>query len=445
MGKRLFLAMAVVILLVGALFIYRLEVVTSHGGPDAQGDAPNLSLMARLGRSVFYDRRLSASGKASCSGCHSPAHHYGPAGDNSVAMAGPTMKMPGIRAVPTLEYGYRAPPFSIGPENEEIEHVNLVKQARQAKSLSHVKKVAGQSAVSAAAMVPRGGMFWDGRASSLQSQAEGPLFSPFEMAAPSAQWVAGKLRTAPYAHYFAALFGKRIFKDDEALVAKAMFAVGRYELEDPAFHPYNSKYDYYLNGMARLTPAEKRGLKIFEDKKKGNCAACHLDKVTPSGRPPMFTDYEFESLAVPRNLHIPANKNPHFHDLGLCGPLRKDLKEQTQFCGLFITPTLRNVATRRVFFHNGVYHNLHQVLNFYAKREADPGDVYPHNAQGKVMKYDDLPRQYWGNVDKFDEPFTLHQGQPPAMTQKEENEVIAFLKTLTDGYRPGNPYRIHAR
>ena len=447
MGKRLFMAMVVIILVMGALFMYRLHAVTNgrHGSGNVydQAGATHLSLMAQLGQRVFYDRRLSASGRESCSGCHSPAHHYGPPGDGPVQLAGPTMKLPGIRAVPSLEYGYRAPPFSIGPENEEIEHINLVKQARSAKDRNHVNKVAGRSGVSAAAMVPRGGLFWDGRASSLQSQAEGPLYSPFEMAAPSRQWVARKLRTAAYAHYFVALFGKRILNDDKALVAKAMFAVGRYEWEDPAFHPYNSKYDYYLNGLAKLTPAETRGLRIFEDKNKGNCAACHLDRVTPSGKPPMLTDYEFESLAVPRNTAIPANRNPDFHDLGLCGPIRRDLRTQTQYCGLFKTPSLRNVATRKVFFHNGVYHNLHQVLNFYAKRETDPADVYPRNAQGRVMKYNDLPQQYWANVDHFDAPFNRHPGEPPAMTRQEMNDVIAFLKTLTDGYRPGNPYHRH--
>ncbi|WP_097460428.1 cytochrome-c peroxidase [Mangrovitalea sediminis] len=408
--------------------------------PAAASERPQMSLMAQLGKQVFYDPRLSASGTMSCASCHSPAHNFGPANALSVQLGGPDHNRQGLRAVPSLEYLYRSPGFSIGPEPEGMDGVNIVKMANQAKSHPHTDKIA-EAPPATLPPVPHGGLFWDGRANTFQSQASGPLFSPFEMAVKNVAVAAEKLRTAPYAHYFVELAGPNILKHDRELVAKAMFAVGRYQQEERAFHPYNSKYDYYLNGKATLSPQEQAGLKLFEDKNKGNCAACHLDKKTASGKPPMFTDYEYEALAVPRNPEIRANAAPDYYDLGLCGPIRKDLKDQPQYCGMFLTPSLRNVATRKAFFHNGVYHNLHQVLEFYAHRETNPGDIYPKDTKGNILKYNDIPHQYWKNVDTQDAPFDRHPGEAPALTDKEIKDVIAFLKTLTDGYKPGNPYR----
>ena len=98
-----------------------------------------------------------------------------------------------------------------------------------------------------------------------------------------------------------------------------------------------------------------------------------------------------------------------------------------------MTPTLRNVATRKVFFHNGVFHSLREVLDFYAERDTAPEKFYPHNADGGLRKYDDLPTAYAGNVNT-DPPFDRHPGQPPALTAAEIDDIIAFLNTLTDGY-----------
>jgi cytochrome c peroxidase len=101
---------------------------------------------------------------------------------------------------------------------------------------------------------------------------------------------------------------------------------------------------------------------------------------------------------------------------------------------MFLTPTLRNVAQRRVFFHNGVFRSLTQVLDFYVNRDIRPERFYPRDAAGHVMKYDDIPPQYRANVDIVDAPFNRHPGDAPALTPVEMQDVIAFLDTLTDGY-----------
>ena len=107
----------------------------------------------------------------------------------------------------------------------------------------------------------------------------------------------------------------------------------------------------------------------------------------------MFTDYQYEALGVPRNTTLAVNHDPKFYDMGVCGPFRDDIKDQTQYCGMFLTPTLRNSATRQVFFHNGVYHSLDDVMAFYNDRNTAPEKFYPKGADGKVNKYDDLPAQ----------------------------------------------------
>jgi cytochrome c peroxidase len=88
-----------------------------------------------------------------------------------------------------------------------------------------------------------------------------------------------------------------------------------------------------------------------------------------------------------------------------------------------------------VFFHNGVFTSLGQVLDFYSFRDTKPEKVYPRAADGTVLKYNDLPEKYRGNVDVSDPPFERHLGDKPAMTAQDEADIIAFLRTLTDGYR----------
>jgi cytochrome c peroxidase len=401
--------------------------------------AAPLSAIAEIGHAIFYDPRYSASGKLSCASCHDPARAYGPPTGSSVVMGGPDLNRQGARAVPSLAYLAHQPNFSIGPEpsGESDTPTPLSQRAAKAQNAVRATKTADSTAQSAANIVPQGGLFWDGRANTLEQQAMGPLFSSFEMDGGDIDTVAAKLRTAPYAQDFAQIFGPSVLTDPRLLVSEALFAVARYQMEEQSFHPYTSKYDAWLEGKARLTAAEMRGYLAFNDPAKGDCAACHLDLPGPDGTPPLFTDHQFEALGVPRNPAILANRDPHYHDLGICGPFRTDLAKQTLFCGMFLTPTLRNVATRQAFFHNGIYHTLRQVLDFYNFRDTDPARIYPRAAGGNVEKFNDLPKKYQGNVDTIDPPFNRHLGEAPAMTARDEKDIIAFLKTLTDGYRRG--------
>ena len=425
-------------LLAGAVFAAEPQKLTGENPNPIRLVRPAvqpLSAMARLGKDIFFDTTLSSSGKIACASCHSPDHAYGPPNDAPVMLGGPNLTSPGMRAVPSLTYLERQPEFSIGPDDTTNENVDIAKQVEASKTAVRADKIATQTAQSAN-IVPQGGLFWDGRAHTLQIQAEGPLLDPREMDGGSLEIIAEKLRNAPYAKKFAALFGERIYKDTKLLAAEALFAVGRYQIEEPSFHPYTSKYDYWLEGKARLSETELRGLRLFNDPEKANCAGCHTAEPSPDRRPPMFTDTQYEALGAPRNVALVDTKDPNFFDLGVCGPVRKDIADQTQFCGMFKTPTLRNTAVRRTFLHNGVFHTLQEVMDFYNFRDTNPEKVYPVGADGKVQKYNDIPAQYHANVDVTDPPFNRHPGETPAMTAQDETDIIAFLQTLNDGYKP---------
>lgn len=372
----------------------------------ASPDSP----MALLGRKLFFDTSLSASGKLSCASCHSPAHAYGPPNGLAVQPGGPKLDQQGARAVPSLRYVLnRTPRWSMEYHASAAERIMDRDSA------------------------PRGGFGWDGRFDSLHAQASFPLLAPNEMANASPAAVAAKLQRAPYAAEFRHVFGAQVFDHPQQAYQNALLALERFELEDPSFHPYSSKFDAWLDGKAQLTPQEKRGLALFDDPRRGNCASCHLDGVGADGSHPLFTDFQFEALGVPRNPEIRANADPHYYDEGLCGPLRKDQAGNRKYCGMFETPTLRNVASRRVFFHNGRFHTLKAALRFYVQRDTDPARWYPKRADGSVDKFDDLPAALRGNVDVVDLPLTRHKGQTPLWNDAQINDVIAFLKTLTDG------------
>lgn len=433
--------------LAGAAIGMASEPAINATATDGYDDQAPLSAVAQLGKKLFFDPSLSGSGQMSCATCHNPANHYAPANDRAVQLGGAHLDQPGIRAVPSLAYKMSTPSFSIGEESAadeaaeaspmtEASGVALANSPAAVTGPLTAQAVVKADAAAAANLVPQGGMFWDGRVDSLEEQALQPMISPFEMANADAATVYAKLKKG-YGKEISALFGDNILSDRDMTISEIGFALARYQIEENSFHPYTSKYDYYLRGKAVLTDAEAQGLKLFDDANKGNCASCHLDKMTGDGQMPNFTDFEFEALGAPRNPAIPANADAHYYDTGICGPLRNDTySAQQQNCGLFKTPTLRNVATRHVFFHNGVYRSLEDVTRFYVKRDTNPDEIYPKDASGKVLKYDDLPAQYRANIDVIDAPMNRKPGDAPALNDTEIADIVAFLKTLTDGYDP---------
>ena len=251
-----------------------------------------LSAMAQLGRQIFFDASLSSSGRLSCASCHSPQHAYAAPDDSPAMYGGSRLQRQGVRAVPSLMYLERQPAFSIGPDNEEKENVNLAERVALGRQAVRLEKTAARPSQSA--MVPQGGLMWDGRADTLQDQALLPLLDPREMDGGTVETVGVKMQRAPYAAQLAQLFGAAVFDAARFAVAEALFAVARYQVEDSSFHPYTSKFDYWLEGRTRLTPREWRGYILFNDPAKANCAGCHVDQPSREGLPPLLTDHQFD-------------------------------------------------------------------------------------------------------------------------------------------------------
>lgn len=358
-----------------------------------------LSAQALLGAKIFSDASLSTSGRQSCASCHAPGNAHSPSNALAVQLGGAVLDQQGRRNTPSIDYLSFDTAFHFAPDG-----------------------------------TPTGGFFWDGRATSLKDQAGEPFLNPFEMANASKAAVVDKLSRATYAAEFKTLFGADIFARADDAFERLALALQQYQREDADFRAFSSKYDAFLRGSTALSPAEARGLALFNNPAKGNCAACHPSGKAPDGSPPLFTDFSFDNLGVPRNLAIARNADPAYFDLGLCE--RTDLTLRSDLCGAFKVPSLRNVALRHAYFHNGRFATLKDVLSFYVQRDTNPEKWYPLKADGMVDKFDDLPAKYRANVNVLEVPYNRHAGDVPALSDAEIDDVITFLHTLSDGFKP---------
>lgn len=370
---------------------------------------PSVPAMAALGKALFFDAAMSASGKLACASCHSPAHAYGPPNDLAMQLGGPAMNKTGVRTAPSLRYLQNVPPFS-----------------------EHFYESDGNDSEDQG---PTGGYTWDGRVSSTHDQARIPLLSAHEMANGTPANVVAKLRNGSHAQVFRQVFGNDILDNEDTAFRAALMVLEVFQETPSEFYPYDSKYDAFLRKQVKLSPQEMRGLQLFADPAKGNCASCHTSAIKQDGAFPAFTDFGHIAVGVPRNRTLAANADPAFFDLGLCGPDRTDLKNHADYCGRFRTPSLRNVALRKAFFHNGAIHSLEDAVRFYAQRDTQPQKWYPRKPDGTVDKFDDLPPQYRTNVN-MEPPFGGKPGDKPVLSDADVRDIVAFLKTLTDGYRP---------
>lgn len=394
--------------LAGSLLVVALLSACGGGGSGAATPAPApaaLSPMAALGAKLFADPSLSASGQLSCASCHVPTLAH--AGSTATVSGGANLDQPGTRNAPSLRYLDYTPAFAFAGDG------------------------------------PSGGFDRDGRAQTLAEQARAPILSANEMANATPADFAARLQRATYAAEFRAVFGQDVFADADRVVDRATLALERYQLEDSEFHAYSSKYDAFLAGKARLEDRELRGLALFNNPQKGNCAACHPSGRGADGSAPLFTDFSYDNLGVPRNPDIAANADASYYDLGLCGPARTDLKAaHPEVCGAFKVPTLRNIALTAPYFHNGRFATLKEALQFYVQRDTNPERWYPLNADGSVNTFDDLPLpaageyDYRRNVNTSEVPYDRKAGEAPRLSDAEIDDLIAFLNTLTDGYTP---------
>jgi len=335
-----------------------------------------------LGKKLFFDKNLSTPSGQACADCHWPESGFG----------NPDSSLPVSRGVHPDRFGNR----------------NDLPAAYAAFSPKfHYDAQEGHYV---------GGQFWDGRAVDLVEQAKGPFLNPLEMANPSEESVIEKISQSAYAPLFREVFGTDALDDPNKAYDLAARAIADYE-RSTELNPFDSRFDFYLQGKVALTERERRGLALFNDPKKGRCAECHPSEPAPDGAPPLFTDFTYDNLGAPKNpenpfYYLPKQFNPegvHFTDLGLGAVVKKPQEN-----GKFKVPSLRNVAKTAPYFHNGVFKTLRQVVVFYNTRDVGPWPVpdVPQNVN----------REELGNL---------------GLTEQEVDDIVAFLLTLNDGYKPG--------
>jgi cytochrome c peroxidase len=347
-----------------------------------------LTPMEQLGELLYFDTDLSQPAGQSCASCHLPEAGFAdPDADLPVSQGVLPRNRFGNRNSPSAAYAMFSPIFYF----DETEGLWI------------------------------GGQFWDGRATGeilgdpLADQALGPFLNILEMNNPSKLTVIIKIRRSDYADLFEQVWGEGSLDDVEAAYDQVALSIAAFE-RTSLFAPFSSKYDYYLAGNDVLTEMELRGLALFEDENKGKCALCHISQPGPGGSAPLFTDFTYDNLGVPKNPENPFYDLPpalnrdgeDFVDYGLGGIL--GLPEEM---GKFKVMTLRNIAITPPYMHNGIFNTLHEVVDFYNTRDLGgwPPPEVPEN-----VNQDEL-----GDL---------------GLTAAEVDTIVAFLETLTDGYVP---------
>ncbi|EIC31594.1 MULTISPECIES: cytochrome-c peroxidase [Methylomicrobium] len=365
----------------------------------------NLTPKQQLGQQLFFDTHLSEPPGQACATCHNPATAFTDADKSRPTSKGVIAGLLGNRNTPTAMYSAYAPAF-------------------------HFDRGEG---------LYFGGQFLDGRASTLADQAKAPFLNPIEMANPDPGTVVDKVRNAAYAAMFDTVYGAGALNDNGVAYDRIADAIAAFE-RSPVLNRFSSKYDYYLFGRAAFTAQERRGLTVFEAGNKGNCAACHPNRPV-NGTPPLFTDHSYDNIGVPKNPENPfyglaPQFNPdgaYFVDLGLGGILDAPLEE-----GKIKVSTLRNVAVTAPYTHNGYFKTLRGVVEFYSTRDLKPRCRNPLTTEAKARA-----QKCWPAAEVI---ANVNHGELGSLrlTPREIGDLVAFLKTLTDGYRNGSPWQFKA-
>jgi len=274
-----------------------------------------------------------------------------------------------------------------------------------------------------------GGQFWNGRASNLVEQAKGPFLNPVEMALPDIATLISRLKEDDsYQDLFSDVYGIDLngvsTLEQQKVFELLATAISQFE-KSPMFNKFNSKFDYVLTGKTEFSKQEAKGFEIFNG--KGNCAACHVsDAVKDENgaivQPPMFTDFTYDNIGLPRNVNIPGNPDS---DEGLAAQMNVSDKDKPYHRGKHKVMSLRNIALTAPYGHNGSMATLGQVVHFYNTRDT-LGYVDDINHPG-------FGKKGWPEPEIID---NLNQDELGALglSRDEEDALVAFMKTLTDDY-----------
>jgi len=379
-----------------------------------------------FGRALFFDVNLSRERTQSCATCHDPARAFidwrpfvAPAGefgstgavtagaveDASAATAGPAVgtsaaatvvpgpasvgtapHLLGDRNAPTVSYASQVPPFSLGADGDYV-----------------------------------GGLFWDGRANTLEEQAGGPPLNPIEMALPDKAAVLERLLENPnYVHVLRTQFGDHTLEDADAAYAALTAGIAAFE-RTALFAPFDSKYDRYLRGDYTPTEQETLGMTLFFSNQFANCNKCHQLNTFPESEFETFTNYKYRNIGVPVNTVLrDANGLGATHvDQGL---LEHPAVDDPAQAGRFRVPTLRNVALTAPYMHNGVFQDLRTVVLFYNK----------YLARGSKAQLNPETGTNWGPPEVPENLALEELESGRVLDERGIDALVAFMRMLTD-------------
>jgi len=415
------LLVAVVFLLAGVVFIAGAEYELR---PEEQ-----------LGKSIFFDDNLSINQNQSCAACHAPESGW--TGPDSAINAGGSVYEGSIPG----RFGDRKPPSAAYATLSPIFH-----QDKDG--------------------LFEGGNFWDGRATGEKlgnpaaDQAQGPFLNPKEQALPDSACVVYRVCNpvvpGDYPVSFEDVWGSEacsiawpadvdvVCATEGAIVELSpadratsdmaydniALAIAAYE-DSPEVNAFSSKYDQTFGGKVKLSKEEQRGYALFRG--KGMCQRCHPG----NGPEALFTDFTFDNLGVPQNPENPAGAAPAFVDPGLGGFLKNAGYSEEVYqaeWGKHKVPTLRNADLGtgeivKAYSHNGYFKTLEGIVNFYNTRDVK--DVCP----GPYTEAEALAANCWPEPEVAENVNTDELGDL-GLTPDEEAAIVAFLKTLSDGYLP---------
>ncbi len=369
------------------------------------GLAANLTDLEKLGGLIYRDKNLSINQNQSCMTCHHPSAGFADPENRRNPIDFPVSD----GSDPTLFGGRNAPTASYAGFSPVFGWDDTIK--------AYV-----------------GGMFWDGRATGatlgdpLAEQAQGPFTNPVEMALPNDATVVKVVASAKYANLFLKVFPDTDFNDTQGTFDNIARAIAAFE-RSSTVTKFSSRFDTFWAACRKigidvstidtvtnlatlpqniLTAAQLRGLALFNDPDKGNCAACHVTTdYEDAGNvyPPLFTDFTYDNIGIPTNQRVYDLAGGAPPDLGLGGRLNDPAEE-----GKFKVPTLRNAARTAPYGHNGYFPTLKEIVNFYNTRDVAAWDA-PEVLEN--VNVDEL-----GNL---------------GLTRREEWAIVAFMRSLTDG------------
>jgi cytochrome c peroxidase len=379
-----------------------------------------------FGEKLFFDTNLSNPAGQSCAACHSPETGWtGPdefINKTGGVYPGAVHERFGNRKPNSSAYATLSPVFHAFIEDGEV--------------------------------IFAGGNFWDGRATGLilgnpaADQAQGPFLNPVEQNIPDAKTLIDMVCRSEYATLFKKV-GDEIWKVPDICSSNDVnlqfgiigIAIAAFE-HSATVNPFTSKFDYYLKGKVKLTEKELKGLELF--KGKGKCADCHVMETGKDGMPPLFTDFTYDNLGLPRNPQNPwylmdtafNKEGKEYVDPGLAD-LLKQMPQYAMYAeenfGKHRVSTVRNVDKRpspefvKSYGHNGFFKSLEEIVHFYNTRDVLPSTEEVPDPKPGINSWP--PPEVPKNMN-------LTELGDLGLTSDEESAIVEFMKTLSDGYIP---------